>query len=300
MYDVAIIGAGPAGITAAIYAARYRLKTLLISPGIGGWAAKAHKIENFPSHLSIFGKDLKKLYTQHVKANDIDYKLETAKEIIKLDNGFKITTNAEKYEAKFLIYALGTKKRKINCPGEDEFLGRGVALCATCDAPFFKDKDVAVIGGNDSGTTASLLIAEYANNVTIVEMMDKLPTEPIWVDKINENPKINVIISDTVKEITGDKVVNSVVLNSGKKLDVQGVFIEVGSIPDTKLLEKLNIETDKWGHIDVDNTQMSNVDKLYATGDITNNSNYMRQIIVAQAEGAIAAGAIYKRITKGN
>jgi len=299
MYDVAIIGAGPAGLTAAIYAARYRLKTVLISPGIGGWAAKAHKIENFPSHTSIFGKDLKKLYTEHVKANDIDYKLETATEITKTDDGFKVTTNSGSYEAKFLIYALGTKKRKLGCPGEDEYLGKGIALCATCDAPFFKGKDVAVIGGNDSGTTASLLIAEYANKVTIVEMMDKLPTEPIWLDKINENPKINVITDDTVKEITGNNVVNSVILNSGKVLNVQGVFIEVGSIPNTGLLKDLNIESDKWGHIDVDKTQMSSLNQLYATGDITNNSNYMRQIVVAQAEGAIAAGAIYKRITKG-
>jgi len=295
MYDIAILGAGPAGITASIYAARYRLKTLLISPEIGGWAAKAHKIENMPSHVSVIGKDLKKLYTDHVKANDIEYRKERVESV---DNGFKIKTNAKTHEAKFVIYAHGTEKRKLNVAGEDEYLGKGVCLCATCDAPFFKGREVAVIGGNDSGTTSALLIAEYATKVYIVEIMDELPTEPVWAELIDKNPKIEVITGDSVKEITGKQIVESVILNSGKNLAVNGVFIEVGSIPDTKALS-IKPETDKWGHLKVDRTQQTSIDRLYAAGDITNASNYMRQIVAAQAEGAIAAQAIYKRITKG-
>ena len=133
MYDVAILGGGPAGITAAIYAARYRLKTALVSPDIGGWAAKAHKIENMPSHLSVIGKDLKKLYTEHVKANDIEYLKARATGITKTHPGFLVQTNKDEVQAKYVVYALGTKKRKLNIPGEDEFLGKGVCLCATCD-----------------------------------------------------------------------------------------------------------------------------------------------------------------------
>jgi len=299
MFDVAVLGAGPAGITAAIYTARYKLKTLLLSPEIGGWAAKAHRIENFPSHTCVLGKELKKLFTEHIKANEIDYRKEKAKNIEKTLKSFDITTNAGKHEAKFVIYSLGTKKRKLGVPGEDGFLGKGVCLCATCDAPFFKDRKVAVIGGNDSGTTAALLCAEYSTKVYIVEIMDKLPTEPIWMEKIEEEPKIDVITGDSVKEIKGKSVVESVVLNSGKKLDVHGVFIEVGSIPDTEIAKQLNMKTDQWGHIEVDKTQSTSVNRLYAAGDITNGSNYMRQIVAAQAEGAIAAHAIYKRNLKG-
>ncbi len=299
MYDIAIIGAGPAGITAAVYAARYRLKTLLLSPDIGGWAAKAHRIENFPSRVTVFGKELKGFYMEQVQANDIDYRKETAAEVTREKDSFSIKTDKGEHEARFVLYAVGTKKRKLNVPGEDEFLGKGVALCATCDAPFFKGKEVAVIGGNDSGTTAALLLAEYATKVYIVEMLDKLPTEPVWMEAIGNEPKIEVITGDTVKEITGKDVVQKITLNSGRELEVGGVFIEVGSIPDTSMLDKLDVKKDRWGHIEVDNSQLTSIDRLYAAGDITNGSNYMRQIVAAQAEGAISAQAIYKRIAKG-
>jgi len=292
MYDIAILGGGPAGITASIYAARYKLKTVLISPEIGGWSAKAHMIQNMPSHVSVLGKDLKNLYTEHVKANDIDYK---KGRVTGIEEGFKVITNEETIEAKYIVYALGTKKRKLGIPGEDELLGKGVCLCATCDAPFFRSKNVAVIGGNDSGTTSALLIAEYADKVTIVELLDKLPTEPVWMEQIDKNPKIDVITSESVKEIKGDSVVKSILLSSGKELSVDGVFIEVGSIPDTGIVDQMKPKLDKWGHLMVDKQQMTSIDKLYAAGDITDGSNYMRQIVAAQAEGAIAAQDIYKK-----
>jgi thioredoxin reductase (NADPH) len=299
MYDVAILGGGPAGITAAIYSARYRLNTLLLSPQIGGWASKAHMIENFPSHVSVLGRELKRLYQEHVKANDISYKREKVKSVEKGDDGFRIKTNKGEHLAKYVIYALGTKKRKINVPGEDEFLGKGVCLCATCDAPFFKGKDVAVIGGNDSGTTSALLLAEYANSVHIIEILDKLPTEPIWTEKIENEPKIKVITGDSVREIKGNGNVSSITLNSNKEIPVDGVFIEVGSIPDTSAIDKLGLKKDRWGHICIGADQQTSIDRIYAAGDITNGSNYMRQIVAAQAEGAIAAQAIYKRAMKG-
>jgi len=212
-----------------------------------------------------------------------------------IEEGFKVITNEETIEAKYIVYALGTKKRKLGIPGEDELLGKGVCLCATCDAPFFRSKNVAVIGGNDSGTTSALLIAEYADKVTIVELLDKLPTEPVWMEQIDKNPKIDVITSESVKEIKGDSVVKSILLSSGKELSVDGVFIEVGSIPDTGIVDQMKPKLDKWGHLMVDKQQMTSIDKLYAAGDITDGSNYMRQIVAAQAEGAIAAQDIYKK-----
>jgi len=299
MYDVAILGGGPAGISAAIYASRYRLKTLIVSPDIGGWAGKAVSVENLPSYTAIPGKELKSRYTEHLKANDIDIVKGSARKISKAAGGFDIESSSGTQQARYVIYALGTQKRKLNVPGEDEFLGKGVCLCATCDAPFFKGKNVAVIGGNDSGTTSALLIAEYADAVTIVEMQDRLPSEPVWLDKIEKNPKMSVITSDTVAEIKGGNVVESVLLNSGKELKVDGVFIEVGSIPDTEMTKELGVELDQWGHVKVNPAQRTNIGGFYAAGDLSTGSNYMRQIVAAQAEGAIAAKDIYKRIAKG-
>ena len=294
MYDVAVLGAGPAGIAAAIYSARYRMKTLLVSSELGGWAAKAHRIENVPGFASILGKEFKQRLAEQIRANDIDYRQE---KVLAIEPGNPFTVQAESgtHQARYVIFALGTRKRKLNVPGEDEFLGKGVCLCATCDAPFFKNKRVAVIGGNDSGTTSALLIAEYASKVYIVEMLEKLPTEPVWLEKIHKEPKIEVIAGDSVSEILGKAVVSSVMLKSGLSLDVEGVFIEIGSVPDIGLLKGMGIRTDRWGNIEVDRAQQTSIDRLYAAGDITNGSNFMRQIVAAEAEGAIAAQAIYKR-----
>jgi len=270
----------------------------LLSPDIGGWASKAHKICNFPGHTEVLGKDIKKMFTEHVKASAIDYEKGRATKIEKTKEGFKITTNIDEFSAKYVIYALGTKKRKLGIPGEDEYLGKGVCLCATCDAPFFKNKRVAVIGGNDSGTTSALLIAEYAEKVFVIEVLDKLPTEPVWFDKINKNEKIEVMTGTTVSEIKGSTTVNSIILKTGKEISVDGVFIEIGSIPDSTLAEELGVDIDKWGHLEVGSDQQTNTQGFYGAGDITNSSNYLRQIVSAQAEGAIAANAIYKKIMK--
>jgi thioredoxin reductase (NADPH) len=256
-------------------------------------------IENIPGIPSIRGKDLKKQYAEQIKANDIEFKQEKVTGVEKAGAGFRLKTNPSEYEARHIIYCAGTKKRKLNVPGEDELLGRGVCLCATCDAPFFKNKDVAVIGGNDSGATSALLCAEYSNKIFVVEIMDKLPCEPIWLEQMQKSPKIEIITGDSVREISGKNLVEGVSLKSGRVLKVAGVFIEVGQIPDTGIIDHFGIAKDRWGHIEVASDQQTNVDRLYAAGDITNNSNYLRQIVSAAGEGAVAAQAIYKRIRKG-
>ncbi|MBN2458629.1 FAD-dependent oxidoreductase [Candidatus Woesearchaeota archaeon] len=292
MYDVAILGAGPAGLTAAIYCARYKLKTLLLSKDVGGYVGHAVEIGNFPGYTAVKGSELAQRYREQIKANEIDYKRETVADI-RLTDTVAIKTNKGEYNARYLVYALGTDKRRLGVPGEGL---NGIYFCATCDAPFMEGKEVVVVGGNDSGTTAALLISEYAAKVTIVEIMDRLLSEPVWVEKVNKNPKIDVLLSESVKEIKGSSKVSSIVLNSGKEIPAEGVFIEIGSVPATAIAKKVGVRLDEHGYIDVDSSQKTSVSNVYAAGDVTNNSNYLRQIVAAQGEGAVAAQAIYKRI----
>jgi thioredoxin reductase (NADPH) len=294
-YDVAIIGAGPSGITAAIYCARYKLKTILISKELGGYVGHAVMIGNFPGYNSIPGFELVKKYMEQIKSNNIEYKRESANEIKVISEDVSIKTNKGEYIAKYLIYALGTEKRKLKCPGEDM---PEIYFCATCDAPMTQDKEVVVAGGNDSGTSAALLISEYAKKVTIVEIAQKLPSEPIWVEKIKNSKKIDIVTGDSIKEIIGREGnhVSKVILNSGRVIFADAIFVEIGSYPRTDIAKKIGIKLDQYDHIDVDKTQKTNIDRIYAAGDVTNSSNYMRQIVAAQAEGAMAAQAIYKRI----
>ena len=296
MYDVAILGAGPAGVTAAVYCARYKLKTLLVSYNIGGWVNNAYVIENLPSKKGIGGAELAKNYKEQVKNNDIDFKKETVLSI-KKDENFTIRTKNDSFEAKTVLYALGTKKRMLNCPGEGKLLGQGVHTCATCDAPFYRDQEVAVIGGNDAGAKSALLLSEYAKKIYIIELQENIPMEPTWKEKILNHEKMEVLTGVSVKEFVGDERLSSIVLTDGKELDVTGAFIEIGSEPNVVLLKRMGAELDDYNCVNVKEDQETNISGLFAAGDLTNNSNNLRQIVTAQSEGAIAAQAIYKRLS---
>ncbi len=298
MYDVAILGAGPAGIAAAIYASRYNLKTIVLAQSVGGWVKKANIIENFPSQLAIAGKELAGLFEKQLLSLSLEFKKSMVKAIEKENSTFKIETNKGIYESKYIVYALGTRKRKLNVPGESKFIGKGVCFCATCDAPFFKDRVAVVVGGNDSGATTALLVSDYAKKVYLIEIMEKLPCEPFWLEKIKEKGNIEIITSETIKEIKGSNVVESVKLGSGLELSCDGIFIEIGQIVNTEIAKEAGAELDKFGCVVVDNKQESSIKSLFAAGDLTSASNYLRQIVTAQAEGAIAANSIYKRELK--
>ena len=292
-YDLIIIGGGPAGLTAAIYAARYRLRTLVFSKEAGGLAATAHKICNFPSHKEINGLELMKRMTQQVEGLGVKIKYEEVKKIEKNDS-FKVYTSSSGYEAKKIIFSVGTQRKKLGIKGEKEFLGKGVSYCATCDAGFFKDKTVAVIGGSNSALTAALLLSEYASRVYIVYRRNKfLKAEPAWVHLVEKDKKIKVLFNEEIKEIKGKDKVNGVVLNSGKKLKLEGLFIEIGSVPSLSFLEPLKVKKEK-DYIVTDKNQKTNVHGFFAAGDITNNT--FKQIIIASAEGAVAAYNVYEEI----
>jgi thioredoxin reductase (NADPH) len=221
-----------------------------------------------------------------------------AEAIQKTEQGFRVVAGGENYDTKSVILALGMKARKMNVKGEDKFIGKGVSYCATCDAMFFRGKDVVVIGGGDAAATAALHLTEFANSVKLL-YRDAYTFEPAWEAQIKNNPKIELICCKTIDEVTGEDKVAGLVYEdaSGKQsMVVQGVFIEVGTTPGVTIAQNLGVALDEQSYIVVDQTQATNITMVYAAGDVTTGSNKFRQIITAVAEGAVAAGSVYRNL----
>lgn len=294
MYDVIIIGGGPAGVAASIYAQRYKLKTLLLTREVGGMVLDSHVLENYPGFKSISGLELSKKFEEQLEYLKVKVEDLEVTNIEKKENNFVVIDKENnKYETKNIILALGTEKRKLNILGEDKFLGKGVSYCYVCDGAFFKNKTVAVVGGSDSAAKASLLLSEFCKKVYIIYRKEKIRCEPYYCDLINKKKNIEILTNLEVKEIEGKDFVESITLSNNKKLKLQGVFVEIGTIPSTNIARKLGINLDKEGYIIIDENQETNVKGLYAAGDITNKT--LKQIITAAAQGAVAADSIFRK-----
>ncbi len=296
-HDLIIIGSGPAGLTAGIYAARYNLDFLILGMINGGAISEAHKVCNYPSQNNITGFQLTQEIVNHVKELEGEIRQEQVTEIKQKEKGFEIKTNKETYKAKKIILATGRTKQKLNVEGETKFLGRGVSYCATCDAAFYKGKTVAVAGGGNAAITAALLLAEHAKKVYIVYRKDKFfRAEPAWVTQLEKEKNIEPIFNSNITKIYGEKSVGGIELDNGKKLEVDGVFIEVGFVPNQEIQGLLGVETEK-GYVITDKNQKTNLKGLFAAGDLTNNP--LKQVITACSEGAIAATTAYEQIKLG-
>ncbi len=298
-HDLIIVGGGPAGLTSAVYAARYAIDTIVIAREAGGLASTAHKICNFPSYSEISGPELMTKMTEQASKLGVPILFEDVVSIRRAGDKsiFEVSTDSgKKFLSKKILLAAGTVHRKLGCPGEEKYIGRGVSYCATCDGAFFKGKTVAVIGGGDSALTSALLLSEYAKKVYIIYRKESFSrAERTWVEAIEKNSRIEPLFSEEVGEITGDKSVTGVMLKSGRQLDLNGVFVEIGSVPNTAMLEEIDVElTDNY--LKTDGSQESSVRGLYAAGDITTNSNRFKQVITAAAEGAVAVNAIFKEL----
>jgi thioredoxin reductase (NADPH) len=292
-YDLIIIGLGPAGLTAAIYAGRYNMKTLLVGSSYGGMIAQAHKVCNYPGFTEITGANLTKEMVNHVNNIGVPIKLDTITSVSKNGNLFVLTGHEGIFYSKTVIMATGSEKKRLEIVGEKEYLGKGVSYCATCDAAFFQDKDVCVVGGGDSALTSALVLSEFAKTVYIIYRKPEfMRAEPAWVEKVESNSKIKTIFNAELNEIKGEQFVSSVILKDNSEISLQGVFIEVGSEPNTSLLKDLNVEFDG-NFIKVDRNQETSENGLYAAGDITNN--VLKQVITACSEGAVAAFSAYKK-----
>ncbi|KKP97498.1 MAG: Thioredoxin reductase [Candidatus Moranbacteria bacterium GW2011_GWD2_36_12] len=300
MYDLIIIGAGPAGLGASIYASRYKLNHVVIGGEIGGQVVEAWEIENYAGIESISGKDLMDKFVKQTKDLGGVIMEDNVNKITKEKDFFLVSTESgKKHETKSIILALGMKPRKMNIPGEDKFLGKGISYCATCDAMFFRGKDVAVIGGGDAAATAAIHLAEFANSVQLLYKEGTKTFEPAWDEQMAKIGKIAVSTFANITGIEGNEKVEGLDYESDgvkKELSIQGVFIEIGSTPGVIVAKELGVKTDEQGYLIVDQAQSTNVENVYAAGDATTGSNKFRQIITAVAEGAVAAGSVYKKL----
>lgn len=297
IYDLIIIGAGPAGLSASIYASRYKLNHIVIGNEMGGQVVEAAEIENWAGEVSIPGKTLMEKFQHHARHLGAKIIQADVSSAVKTGDIFEISTGAEKFQSKTIILALGMKARKMNVPGEDKFIGKGVSYCATCDAMFFRGKNVVVVGGGDAAATAAIHLSEFASKASIL-YREKYTWEPSWDEQL-EKLKIEKICCSDVKEIKGDQKVIGIIYETAegsKELPAQGVFIEVGTTPGVAIAQNLGVALDEQSYVIVDQTQATNVENVYAAGDVTTGSNKFRQIITAVAEGAVAAGSVYRKL----
>lgn len=293
MYELIIVGGGPAGLTAAIYASRARLNTLLIEKGIlGGQITNAELVENYPGFPEgISGLELGQLMHQQAAI----YGLETlAAEVtgVELDKPIKIiNTGEDTYQTKAVIIAGGSEHRKLGIPGEESLLGKGVSYCATCDGAFFRDQRVAVIGGGDAAITEALFLTRFASKVTVIHRRDQLRASKILQEKAFDNPTIEFLWDTIAEEIIGDKEVEELRLRNVKTQErftseASGVFIYVGLKPNSDYL-KGKLELDDTGHILVNKLMETEIPGVFAAGDVCHDSS--RQAITAAGDGATAA-----------
>lgn len=290
-YELAIIGGGPAGYTAGIYATRAGIKTVLFDTGVGGGLmAISPEIENYPGFKSISGMALADLMREHVKKYMSLNVGETVEKLEVSEDEVKITTSKTMYNVGAVIIATGTEHRKLGVKGEEELIGFGVSYCATCDGPFFKGRKVLVVGGGNSALIEAIALKNMGIDVTVVHRRDVLRAEDAYKDKAVE-VGVNILYETHVEEIKGDKKVEGVVLhdvNDGSisEMEVTGVFVSIGEIPQSQLAKQIGVELDEKGYIKIDRSGRTNIKRVYAAGDVTGG---LRQIVTACAEGAIAA-----------
>jgi thioredoxin reductase (NADPH) len=287
IYDLIVVGAGPAGLSASIYASRFNLKNLVLGTALGGTLSEIFIIENYPGIKSISGMDMVKIFQEQVKTLGSEIKLEKVQEIELLENGFKIISAKNIYKARAVILALGKTFCRLNIPGEKEFLGKGISYCATCDSAFFHNKIVAVIGGGNAAAQAALLLSQRCSKVYIIYRKEKMRAQNIF----KSTNLLEIQRKEKVKKIILDKK-----YNGSNELILDGVFIEIGAKPPSRLTQKIGIKVDKEGFIIINGKGQTNVKGIFAAGDITTGSNKIAQIVTATSEGAISAISAYEYI----
>lgn len=291
MYDIIIIGGGPAGLTAAIYARRGGKSALVLEKAsFGGQITYSPKIENFPSLVSVSGTELADKMMEQALFQGADVELEEALSVEKAGDIFKVTTDFSEYEAKAVIIATGAKHRLLGAEGEENLVGKGISFCAVCDGAFYKDKEVMVIGGGNSAVVEAALLAEICKKVTVVQNLSYLTAEKTTADSLIQRENVEVIYSTVVKEFVGENDLEAVVLkkDNGEEITLkpEGVFVAIGLAPENSAFENL-AQLNEQGYIVADESCLTKTEGVFVAGDC--RTKQVRQIATATADGAVAA-----------
>ncbi|MCG2809576.1 MAG: FAD-dependent oxidoreductase [Candidatus Portnoybacteria bacterium] len=301
MYDLIIIGGGPAAVSAGIYAARKKMKTLLIAKSWGGQAALAPLVENYAGVEPISGAKLVERMVGQLKKNEIEIKEGLGvKNVLLVDKGLTVEVETEdgSEQGRALIVATGRTPKRLGLPNEEKFIGKGIVFCATCDAPMFKDKEVAVIGGGNSAANTALEAAVYASKVYLLAR-SVLRADEVLQERLEKSDKIEIMTGATVQEIKGDKFVSGLVYKKDaseemKEMSVEGIFVAIGSIPNSTFIKNV-VELNKWGEIKINSRNATSRPNIFAAGDVS--GVLYKQMIIAAGEGAKAALSAYKYIS---
>jgi thioredoxin reductase (NADPH) len=296
-YDTIIIGAGPAGLSAAIYACRRKMKTLVVSQDVGGQTNLAPMVENYPGTGPKPGAELMQDFFRQAKGFGAVFVSGKAVRIKKADKSFavKLSTGME-YKSKTVILAYGKTPRRLGAPGEDRLIGKGVSTCATCDAPLFKGKNVAVVGGGNSALDAALLLARIARKVYIIHRRDEFRGDAVLVERARKSRNVEFVLESVVTEFHGDAFLKSVTVanpSGKKKLAIDGVFLEIGYVVETEWLKGL-VRLNEFGEIVVNERQRTSCDGIFAAGDVT--SVPFKQTVIAAGDGAKAGLEAYNHV----
>ncbi len=287
IYDIIVLGGGPTAIGCAIYAARFAMDVLIVGKTFGGLIATTHIIENYPGITSVSGPGFMEMFREHMQSLNISYISDEIGSIEQKEDYFVLQSFFQQFKARTICIATGSERRKLGIPGEEEFTGRGVSYCATCDGPFFKDKVVCVIGGSDSATKEALFLTQNAKKVYIIYRGEEIRAEPINKKRVYDNEKIEIIYKTNITGIKGDNSVRAVIFDNGKEFEVDGVFIEIGSNPNSDLAKRIGVNTNEKGEIIINRKSETNIPGIFAAGDVADAP--FKQAITGVAEGVIAA-----------
>lgn len=297
VYELIIVGAGPAGITAAVYAARKKMDFLVLTTDVGGQVVLSSEIENYTGFQYITGEELGAKFHEHLKRYEFDFKMEEAEKVEREGDLFRVRGKIGTYLSKTVIIATGRKPRELKVAGETDFKNRGVTYCATCDGPLFEDLDVAVVGGGNSGLEAVLQLIKIAKSVYLLHRRSEFRADTVLVEKAKASDKVKIWLNTQVKEIVGDKLVTGIRVERDREerlLPVQGVFVEIGAVPNSEVVDF--VEKKRAGEIVVNCKCETSVPGLFAAGDVTNVPE--KQIVVAAGEGCKAALSAFRYISQ--
>ena len=302
-YDVLIAGQGAAAFAAGLYAARYQMKSIIIGETFGGETATGGLIENYPGYADIDGFDLMMKFREQVASYDVPILDDKVTTVAKNSNDFKIETESGKmYYANSVILGIGRERRKLGLQHEDEWTGKGVSFCSTCDAPLHRDNIVAIVGGGNAAIEGAVLLSKYATKVYLIYRRSEFTRpEPVNIKLLNESKNIIQLLNTNVTSLIGEDGLSQISIdephNNATNLDVDGLFIEIGADPRIEIPKQLNIKLNEKNEVIVNNEMETNVEGVLAAGDLTDASGDLKQTITAAAQGAIAAKSAYAYVS---